>query len=133
MSSKQRKFVRQMEYFLCFCEKGYFINKSKNPNVSARRFFHRAFNEDRDDYENEGFKVVRELGEENFLVRYTLEMPEWCECRAHWVSITPEQYKELLPQVEKMRAERTPVIKPLTKRQKEELAAKGEYMWKKNG
>lgn len=123
MSSKQKKFVRQMEYFLCFCEKGYFINKSKNPNVSARRFFHRAVNENRDDYNDAGFQAVRELGEEAFLVRYTLEMPEWCECRAHWVPITPEQYKELKPIVEKMRDERTPVIKPLTRKQREELRA----------
>lgn len=127
MSSKQKRFVRTMEYFLCFCEKGYFINKSKNPNVSARRFFHRAFNENRDDFDNEGFKVVRELGEEAFLVRYCLEMPEWCECRAHWVSITPEQYQELKPLVEKMREERTPPIKPLTRKQKEEMAAKRQW------
>lgn len=135
MSSKQRKFQRIMHYAVLLCERGYWLNKSKNPAVTARRQFHRAFNENREDADCQFYRDIRELGQDAFIVRYCLELPDWAECRSHYVPITPEQYEELRPKVEALMVEPIPPIKPLTRKQKEELAAKGEYTWnsKKNG
>ena len=79
-----KKLKRTMEYFLIYHPEtnSYFCNKSKNPKVSVRRQFHRAFNENRDDLDCEFYKDVRKYGVDAFLVRYSIEMPEFCECRA---------------------------------------------------
>ena len=100
---------RTMEYFLIYHPEtnSYFCNKSKNPKVSVRRQFHRAFNENRDDVDCEFYKDVREYGVDAFLVRYSIEMPEFCECRAHYVK-NSERNDDIYKIVKGMREEPTP-------------------------
>ena len=104
-----KKLKRTMEYFLIYHPEtnSYFCNKSKNPKVSVRRQFHRAFNENRDDVDSEFYQDVREYGVDAFLVRYSLEMPEFCECRAHYVK-NSEKNDDICKIVKNMRAEPTP-------------------------
>ena len=82
----------------------YFINKSQKPVVSVRHHFHRANNPNRADYNSEFYTRLREKGEEGFYITYSLEMPEWAQCRAHFVhahegvQIPPlVTYEELVP------------------------------------
>lgn len=113
-SGKQRKFLRVMEFFILYYPptNSYFINKSKSSATSARHQFSRAFNQTRRDYEtNPLYQDIRKYGKEAFLVRYCLEMPEWAECRAHYVQNT-EPNDEIYKQVLEMRKEPTPPIKP---------------------
>lgn len=113
-SGKQRKFSREMEFFVLYHQEtnSYFVNKSKNPTVSARHQFSRAFNPTRQDYEtNPLYQDIRKYGKEAFIVRYCLEMPEWAECRAHYVRNT-EPNEEIYQKILAMREEATPPIKP---------------------
>ena len=120
MSSAQKPFVRTMEYFVIYHPEtnSYFINKSKNPTVSCRHQFSRAFNKNRKDYETSVFyQDIRKYGKEAFIVRYCLEMPEWAECRAHYVK-NDEPNEEIHKQVLAMRPEATPPIKPTPRKKK---------------
>ena len=63
----------------------YWVNKSQRPNITARHQFARAYKDDRPDYDSPFSRDIREYGEEGFLVRYSLELPEFADCRAHYV------------------------------------------------
>lgn len=126
MSSKMRKHKKEMEYFLIYHPEtnSWFINKSKDPNVSARRQMHRAFHPERPDYDCPFYQDIRKYGEDAFLIRYCLELPDFCEgVRCKYIQ-HDEPNEEIYKQVLAMREERTPVIKPLTRKQKEEMAAR---------
>ena len=114
-SGKQCKFSRTMHYFLLYLPEtnSYFINKSLNPQVSCRHQLSRAYNPTRQDYEtNPLYQDIRKYGKEAFIVRYCLEMPEWAECRAHYVQNTEPNEKIYHYVLEEMMKEPIPPIKP---------------------
>lgn len=111
---KMRKKQRTMEYYIIYYPptNSYFVNKSKKPVQSVRHKFTRAYNPNRPDYETEPlFQDIREYGEEAFVIRYSLEMPEWAECRAHYVRNT-EPNDEVYKQVKAMRKESVNALPP---------------------
>lgn len=99
---KIRRKPRQMEYFVMYLPEtnSWFVNKSKTPKQSVRRQFHRAYHEDRDDYDCEFYQDIRNYGVESFVVRYSLELPEFCEGRrSHYIKNEEPNtaiYKEVL-------------------------------------
>lgn len=104
-----KKLKRVMEYFIIYHPEtnSYFCNKSKNPRVSARQQFHRAFSLDRKDYECDFYKDIRNYGPDAFIIRYSIEMPEFCVCRAHYVK-NNEKNDEVYEKVKAMRTQPTP-------------------------
>lgn len=99
---------RIMEFFTIYntITGSYFVNKSQRPAVSARHQFHRAFKPEREDYNCDFYQDIRKYGEDAFIVRYSTEMPEWAECRAHYVK--KEQTDEALAKIiDEMRKEPT--------------------------
>ena len=99
---------RIMEFFTIYntIPGSYFVNKSQRPAVSARHQFHRAFKPEREDYNCDFYQDIRKYGEDAFIVRYSVEMPEWAECRAHYVK--KEQVDEALAKIiDEMRKEPT--------------------------
>lgn len=123
-SGRQKKHIKTMEFFILYHSptNSYFVNKSKSPATSARHQFSRAFNPTRQDYEtNPLYQDIRKYGKEAFIVRYCLEMPEWAECRAHYVRNT-EPNEEIYQKVLAMREEATPPIKPEPRKKRIENA-----------
>lgn len=83
-----KKKPRAMHYFILYhpATNSWFINKSQTPKQSARRQIHRAFHEGRADYYCDFYKDIREYGEEAFIIRYCVELPDFCEgVRAHYI------------------------------------------------
>lgn len=118
-SSAQKPFKREMEYFIIYHKEtnSYFVNKSKTPATSVRHQFSRAFNPNRKDYESDFSKDIREYGKEAFIIKYTLEAPEWMERRAHYVK-NSEPNEEVYQNVMSLRSEPTPPIKPEPKKKR---------------
>lgn len=105
--SKIHKKPRQMEFFIMYLPEtnSWFINKSKTPKQSVRRQFHRAYHEDRPDYDTEFYQDIRNHGVESFVVRYCLELPDFCEGkRAHYVK-NNEPNANIYMEILKMREE----------------------------
>ena len=75
----------------------YFVNKSSHPERSARHHFTRAYNKDRKDYDSEFYTAIRNEGEENFDISFSLEMPSYATSRAHYMpapeGLTVEQMR----------------------------------------
>lgn len=129
MGNHMKKHKKEMEYYILYLPEtnSWFVNKSKDPNVSARRQFHRSRNPERPDYNCPLYQDIRKYGEDAFLVRYSLELPEFCEgVRCKYIQ-HDEPNEEIYKQVLAMREERTAPIKPLTRKQKEEMAAKRQW------
>lgn len=83
-----KKKARTMEYQLCYLPhtNSWFINKSQKPQTIFRHQVHRAFNPERPDYNCEFYQDIRKYGEEAFVLRYCLELPDFCEgIRAHYI------------------------------------------------
>lgn len=68
----------------------YFVNKSTHPQASVRHHFSRAKNPDREDYNSHFYSSIREYGDENFDISYSLEMPPWAVSRAHYMPAIPD-------------------------------------------
>lgn len=84
---KQKKKPHPMTYYIMInkANGNYFVNKSTNPIVSVRHHFHRAQNPEREDYNSDFYKDIRQYGLDGFDISYSLEMPEWIERRAHYM------------------------------------------------
>lgn len=83
-----RRKSRTMEYALAYHQptNSWFINKSQKPHTIFRHQVHRAFNPERPDYDCEFYQDIRKYGEEAFIIRYCLELPDFCEgVRAHYI------------------------------------------------
>lgn len=104
-----KKKVRIMEYYIIYNihNGSYFINKSQRPNVSVRHQFSRAYREERPDYNSQFSQDIRKYGEGGFIIRYSLEMPEWAERRAHYI-VKENVDEAIMEEVKNMRTEPTP-------------------------
>ena len=82
-----KKKIRIMTYYLITNKATgwYFCNKSQRPEASVRHHFNRANNPNREDYNCKFYKDIREYGEEGFTVKFSIEMPEGVERRAHYM------------------------------------------------
>lgn len=122
-----KKRPRTMEYALIYHipTNSYFINKSQTPRLVPRHQFARAFKPERPDYNCEFYQDIRKYGAEAFIIRYCLELPEWCECRAHYVkNDTPNEeiyQKVLTMRTEPLSVEEVIEVKKERKAQKELL------------
>lgn len=127
-----RKKPRTMEYALIYHPEtnSYFINKSQTPRLVPRHQFARAFKPERADYNCDFYKDIRNYGIDAFIIRYCIELPEWCECRAHYVKNEAPD-KEIHKKVLAMRTEPLSVeevieVKKVRKAQKEAMKNAGK-------
>jgi len=92
MSGKQRKKWRPMIYYIIWtAEKDkVFCNKSTNPTTSVRHHFHRAYNENRPDYNSDFYAWLRSRPQEDFIITYCVEFPECIDRRAHLTTLPPD-------------------------------------------
>lgn len=118
---------RTMEYSLIYHvpTNSYFINKSQTPRLVARHQFARAFKPERPDYNCDFYQDIRKYGVDAFIIRYCVELPEWCECRAHYVkndAPNEEIYQKVLAmRTEPLTVEEVIEVKKERKAQKELL------------
>lgn len=134
-----RKKSRTMEYQIAYLRptNSWFINKSQKPHTIFRHQLHRAFNPERPDYNCEFYQDIRDYGEEAFILRYCLELPDFCEGkRAHYVK-NSEPNEEIYHKVLSMRQQ--PLCEDacreiqFQKRQERREIKRAEKEAKKNG
>lgn len=87
----QRKKWRPMIYYLIYDDDRYYVfcNKSTNPVTSVRHHFHRAYNENRPDYNSDFYTWLRSKPQDEFIITYCTELPECIDRRAHLTTLPP--------------------------------------------